>query len=426
MPERPKALPTTEDRRLPTEEEEFAGQPVLLTAFPKQVALPLPRNGETVGREWLAQANIEDPKVSRMHLRFSRRGSAVLVEDVGSRTGTALDSAELAPHQPTPLDDGQILRIGNTVLVYRESFKGSLTPRTPLGKLVGPWGLEEVHASLRTLNVPSFLNVLVEGETGTGKELIAMEIARLCGRATRFAPVNVAAITPNLFEGHLFGWERGAFTGSVNSNLGVLRAHDKGAVFLDEIEALPFDLQPKLLRFLQFREVYGIHATRPVSADLVVIAATNQPIAEMLERGAFRQDLAARFNVVVRLPPLRDRPEDLFAIFEALFHNVHRAPLDLARVRVDADAVAMMMGHRWLDNVREVERLVMAMRPEIGLKTSVVRQVLGTAPGESRALTPENVQKALYAAAGNQSAAARTLGVTRGRLLRLMKQYKLT
>lgn len=423
MPDRPPTLPTTEEQRPPTGEPTQGGRPLLLAAFPEQVAVELPRPGDPVGRVWLANAGLVDPKVSGSHVSFLRRGSRLDVEDIGSRNGTSLNGIRLLPHSPAPVSDGAILEIGNTVLVYRESFAGNLKPEPALGELVGPWGLGSVRQSLRSLPKPAVLNVLIEGETGTGKELLAMEIARQLGRDARFVPVNVATIPRELFDGHLFGWERGAFSGSVHANVGVLRANIGGVVFFDELEALPLEIQPKLLRFLQSREVFSLGASRPAHVDVAVIAATNQPLSEMVEQNAFRRDLSARFNVRLRLPRLRDRPEDIYAIFEACWRAL-RGPLDRTRVRVDADAVVAMMRHDWPENVRELERLVMSVDPEVGLKSSIVQQVLGAqAPGDAQRPWKDVVVSTLAACGGNKSEAARRLRISRGKLIRLLEEY---
>lgn len=423
MPYRPPTLPTTEEQRLPTDELTHDGRPLLLAAFPRQVAVEIPRSGESVGRVWLANTGLVDPKVSGSHVRFVRRGSRLEVTDVDSRNGTSLDGVRLQPGSPAPLLDGAILEIGNTVLVYRESFIGNPGPEPALGGLVGPWGLGPVRQSLRALPKHPALNVLIEGDTGTGKELLAKEVARQLDRDTHFVPVNMAAIPRELFDGHLFGWERGAFSGSVRANVGVLRASNGGVVFFDEIEALPLELQPKLLRFLQLREVFSLGARQAVSVDVVVIAATNQPLSEMIGQNAFRRDLAARFNVRLRLPDLNDRPEDVYAIFEALWRPLH-GPLDRSRVRVDTDAVVAMMRHDWTENVRELERLVMSVDPRVGLKSSVVQQVLG-APAAADAQRPlkDRIVSVLAACTGNKSKAARHLKMSRGKLIRLLEEY---
>lgn len=426
MPDRPPTLPTTEEQHPPTGELAQGGRPLLLAAFPAQVAVEIPRSGDTVGRVWLANAGLVDPKVSGNHVSFVRRGSRLEVVDVGSRNGTSLDGSRLQPHSPAPLSDGAILEVGNTVIVYRESFVGNARPEPALGELVGPWGLGGVRQSLRSLPKLPVLNMLIEGETGTGKELLAKAVAQQLGRDTRFVPVNMAAIPRELFDGHLFGWERGAFSGSVHANVGVLRASRGGVVFFDEIEALPLELQPKLLRFLQLREVFSLGAKQPVEVDVAIIAATNQPLSEMIGQNAFRRDLAARFNVRLRLPLLSDRPEDVYAIFEARWRALH-GPLDRSRVRVDTDAVVAMMRHEWPENVRELERLVMSVDPGVGLTSSIVQQVLGVpAAADTQRSWKEVVVSMLATCGGNQAEAARRLKISRGKLLRLLKEHGIT
>jgi transcriptional regulator with AAA-type ATPase domain len=429
LPVQSPSLPTTEEHPPPSEDEHDKSRPALLAAFPKQVAVRLPTPGEVVGRAWLEAHGIIDAKVSGEHLRFTRAGDDLFIEDLASRNGTFLDGYKLPPRERARFEDGAVLRIGGSLLVYREAFEGPLAPEPPLGRLVGPWGLTRVRAAVKRLAMHPRLNVLLEGETGTGKELLAEEIARALGRGgKRFIPINVAAVAPNLFEGHLFGWERGAFTGSVARALGVFREHHGGAVFLDEIEALPKELQPKLLRFLQQREVFPMGATSPSEVDLLVIAATNRPMKEMLQQDAFRRDLAARFQVHLKLPLLEDRAEDIYAIFEAVWQSV-RVGWNLEQIRVEVEAVDLMMRYDWPANVRELERLVMAVEPSVGLKLSVVQQALGLGreqevTGKAPPLTREAVDAALKTANGVKSKAARILKVSRPQLLRWLKKHE--
>lgn len=422
-----KHLPTTEEEGPRTEEHGSEGIPVLLSAFPRQVAVRIPRTGETVGRAWLEDAGISDAKVSREHLCFTRRGGNLQITDKQSRHGTFADGYRLDPGRPTALEDGAILRLGQTILVYRESFEGKLEPEAPLGGLVAPWGLGGIRDALRRLQYRHGVNVLVEGATGTGKELLAHEISRRFGRS-RLVPVNIAAIPRDSFEAYLFGWERNAFTGSGEKYVGVLRGAEGGALFIDEIEALPIDLQPKLLRFLEQREVSPLRANEPFPpVDVAVIAATNRSVQDLLGKDSFRRDLIARFRVRLSLPPLEERPEDIFAIFEAHWERHHGKPLDLGATRVDVEAVDLMMRHSWPENVRELFRLVESIDPAIGLKHSTVQQALGAdleATGSRKPvpLTRETVEKALGDCQGNRSQAAKLLRVSRPQLLRWLRK----
>jgi transcriptional regulator with PAS, ATPase and Fis domain len=322
-----------------------------------------------------------------------------------------------------PFEEGSVLRVGQTLLVYREAYAGSNGPEPEIGGLVGPWGLGAVRADLDRLRARPVRNVLVTGESGTGKEMLAQAVVHALGRSRGpFTPINVAGVAPGVFEGQLFGWERGAFSGSNASSPGLLRASDGGAIFLDEIGELPIELQPKLLRVLESQEVLAVGATRPVRVDIAVVAATNRPLEQAVQQGRFRLDLLARFPVRIALPPLRERPEDTFAILRALWER-SRGPLDLERVRVDVEAVELLMLHDWPENVRGIDRLVAAADPAIGLKLSLVEQMLGVRASAAAAppLTREAILDALDACSGNKAQAAKRLGVSRGQLLRRLK-----
>ncbi len=197
-----------------------------------------------------------------------------------------------------------------------------------------------------------------------------------------------------MFDAQLFGWERGAFSGAQRENPGVFRQYDHGTVFLDEIGELPRALQPKLLRLLENRQVFSIGATRPVDVDLAIVGATNQSLEAMVERHDFREDLLARFPVRLSLPPLEDRPEDLFAITKALWER-RFGPLDLHRARVDAEAVERMMLHDWPANVRDLDRLLTTVDPAAGLKLSTVQAFLGDrGPTSAPLLTKDAIVQA--------------------------------
>lgn len=415
--------PHTREHRPPTEEPEAAGSAILLSAFPRPVAVPLPTAAGPVGHDWLAGAGLADDEVSGQHLRFHRTRGQVEVEDVGSRNGTFVDGHRLRPGERLVLESGALLRVGRTLFVYRDAFTGSERPDAPLGRLVGPWGLRELRADVARLAGRPPRNTLILGESGTGKQLLAEEVARVLERGDRrLGEINLAGIPEDRLEADLFGWEQGAFTGGVR-HLGAIRNCRGGAIFLDEIGEVPLALQSKLLRLLQDHEVQPLGALRPEVVDVLILAATNRDLDDQVKGGQFRLDLLARFPVRLHLPRLADRPEDLYAILEALHRPVHGA-LDPARVRVEA--VEMLMLRDWPANVRDLERLAFAIDPTVELKPSVVRQVLGlAAAAKAPPLTEESIAAALAAHGGNQTRAARHLEVSRPRLLRAMKKVKL-
>lgn len=417
--------PSTEEHRPPSAADDPPGEPVLLGAFPRNILLPFPRKGQTIGRDEVAAAGHTDPKISTVHVRCGAGRNGFWIEDAGSRNGTFIDGQQLPPGERVELPDGSVVRLGVTIFVFRAAHRGDSTPAKPLGQLVAPWGLGPLHAELARLPRAG-KNVLVEGATGVGKELIAPEIARRMGRdPRRLAAINVASFPESMFDAQLFGWERGAFSGALQSNLGVFRAHDGGAVFLDEIGELPPSLQPKLLRLLENREVWSIGAARAARVDLAIIGATNRSLEAMVKSNDFRADLLARFHHRLSIPPLEERPEDLWAISEALWAR-RFGPLDLSRTRVDAEAVERMMLHDWPTNVRELDRLITAIDPAAGLKLSTVQAFLGDrGPTSTPILTKDSIAQAMTECKGNQSAAARKLGITRAKLRRELKKHGL-
>ena len=379
---------TTEDHRPPAASDAGRGRPILLAAFPALAAIPIPASGEVVGRAWLEAAGVADTEVSGRHVRFFHVGGRLQVEDVGSRNGMYIGGARVHAGERVDLDDGNVLRIGRTLVVYRETFTGAESPAPPLGHLVGPWGLTAVRQELASLEarharnvllqsetgMGKELNVLLQGETGTGKELLAKAVVEALGRGGKpYAPVNVAGIPASVFEGQLFGWKKGAYSGAVGDSRGVLRAHQGGSVFLDEIGELPPEVQPKILRLLENREILPVGEDHPVQVEVALIAATNRPLETMVKKRIFRRDLLARFLIRLELPPLRDRPEDLFAILQEIRAR-QGAPFDPKVTEVEA--VERLMLEPWRANVRDIERLAASIDPSAPLTQCAVERAL--------------------------------------------------
>lgn len=402
------------------------GAPALLVAFPGPIVLDLPRSGEPVGRDWFERHGLADNRISTAHLLFTRAGGAVSVEDAGSRNGTWLDGQRLGPGARARLTDGAMLRLGRTIIVYRDELLGARMPMPPRGPLVGPFGLRAVSETLDGLARRPPRCVLIEGETGTGKELVAGAIAEAVRPGRPYVAVNVAGIPAGVFESQLFGHVAGAYSGAGKGARGIIAAHDGGVVFFDEIGELPPELQPKLLRFLENGELFPVGADRPSRADVVVVAATNRSVDRMVAEGAFRRDIYARLAVAtLELPPLRERREDLFAIACA-FALRRGEKYDVAAV--DVEAVERLMLHDFPNNMRELYAVlerVAAADPPPALRMAAVSRVLGAPVSQRREpLTRERVDAALRANHGNQSQAARELGVSRGQLLRYLKSVE--
>ena len=241
-----KDLPTTSAHRGPAQPEGGRRRAALVCAFPRPAALALPDSGTVLGRAWLAERGLADTEVSGAHARIDRAGGALRVADAGSRNGTWVNGSRLAPRDLTPLAPGDVLRLGRTIFVYREELQGSFEPAPPVGGLVGPYGLRGVTLPVASLAQRPPLNVLIEGETGVGKELVARATAAALGRATPFAAVNVAGVARGVFESQMFGHVAGAFSDARSAAPGIVVAHDGGTLFLDEIGELDLDLQAKL------------------------------------------------------------------------------------------------------------------------------------------------------------------------------------
>jgi DNA-binding NtrC family response regulator len=281
--------------------------------------------------------------------------------------------------------------------------------------------------------------ILLGGESGTGKEVIARAVhAASKRRSGPFVAVNCAALGADLLESELFGHEKGAFTGAVRSKPGRLELAAGGTLFLDEIGELAPTLQAKLLRVLQEREFERVGGTRPIRTDARIVAATNRDLPAEVARGTFREDLFYRLNVVsIRLPPLRDRKDDVEPLLD---HFLRRFALDAGRqaLRLAEATRAILAVHSWPGNVRElanvVERaVVLATDDEIGpevLPEEIIESAAAAAPGSSAARGYHEgvmeakraiIRDALGHTGGHQTKAAELLGLTQPYLARLMK-----
>ncbi|MBL9122459.1 MAG: sigma-54-dependent Fis family transcriptional regulator [Planctomycetaceae bacterium] len=272
--------------------------------------------------------------------------------------------------------------------------------------------------------------VLISGETGTGKELWANLVHRLGPRASRpFVPVNCAALTVSLAESQLFGHEKGAFTGAAGSSYGVFRAADGGVVFLDEVGEMPLELQPKLLRVLQQREVTPVGAAHPVKVDVQIIAATNRDLEREVAAGRFREDLYYRLNMVeLRVPPLRERLEDLpdfIEFFSEQYARRYQRPV----WRPDPEMLREFCEFNWPGNIRQLSHIIeqsyvldcapaLPDAPAAGVRSNQLPHL------NLNRLRNEAVKQALRVTRGHKGRAARLLGVHANTLTRLLGQLE--
>jgi two-component system NtrC family response regulator len=287
---------------------------------------------------------------------------------------------------------------------------------------------------------PTPSSVLIQGETGTGKELAASAVHRFSGRSGPFVPVNCVAISQELFESELFGHTKGAFTGAHISREGLFSVANNGTLFLDEISELPAALQAKLLRSLESRRVRPVGADREVAIDVRLIAATNQDLAYAVRRGKFREDLFYRLNVVtLQLPPLRERTGDIPEL-AAFFLETLSAELRRKPIQISTPDMQRLQSYAWPGNVRElknvIERaLLLGQLPWESFMTTREGEDAdpGTEPTAAAAfdvdLTLEQVERehmlrVLDATGGNKSEAARRLGVSRKTMERKLRSWR--
>ena len=239
------------------------------------------------------------------------------------------------------------------------------------------------------LAAPGDTTVLILGETGTGKELIARAIHNLSPRRERtFVKINCAAIPSGLLESELFGHERGAFTGAIAQKVGRFELADKGTIFLDEVGDIPLELQPKLLRVLQEHEFERLGATRTVRVDARVVAATNADLSRLVAERKFRSDLFYRLNVFpIQIPPLRDRREDIPLLVRYFVQKFSRSLNKIVQY-VPAEAMDALVGYSWPGNIRELENLleravILSPGKELRVPLSELRNALAAPAEES-------------------------------------------
>jgi two-component system response regulator AtoC len=281
-------------------------------------------------------------------------------------------------------------------------------------------------------------SILISGETGTGKELIAKALHSESGRKGQFLAINCSAITAGLLESELFGHKKGAFTGADREKQGLFSIANNGTLFLDEIADLPLELQPKLLRVLQEGEIRKVGATRSEKINTRVVAAAGTDLQDAVEKGTFRRDLYYRLAVVdVNLPPLRERAEDIVVLanhfLQQLCHREGRPVLQL-----DDEAQKNLTVYHWPGNVRELENylekaLIFSPGDTLELPPLRIRQA---APGEfdpneyslkvaSQRLEKEYIRKALAKTGGNRTQAAELLEISLRSLMYKIKEYKI-
>ncbi|MCB9618750.1 MAG: sigma-54-dependent Fis family transcriptional regulator [Sandaracinus sp.] len=423
-------------------------------------ALPFTGDVTTLGREADNSLSIPEAAVSRYHARVERRGGEWWIVDLGSTNGTVVGGWRVKEHR---LVDHDLVRIGDSLFryaatgVYRYGayrLDGSVVSTArPVrhgiheSELVGG---AQVDAILDRIDkvARTQLSVVVTGESGTGKELVARELHRWSGRQGAFQAINCAALPASLLESELFGYRKGAFTGATSDKMGLVRAAHGGTLFLDEIGDMPLEAQAKLLRVLQERQVMPLGSTTPQAVDVRVVCATHRDLDAYVAEGRFRGDLLARLReLVITLPPLRRRREDLFGLVRHFLSAAGQRD-----ARVSFPYLLAVAHYDWPYNVRELESAVklsiaLADGRELDLphlpasvqhaldqhgdppprESSSPRATTGKVSTSGRSQAPDEAElrALLVRHRGNIAAVGRELGKERMQIHRWLKRYGL-
>lgn len=320
---------------------------VLHTIFPGSGSVVLRPGSLAIGREpgEGQHAFSADRAMSRMHARVRLSDGTVAVEDAGSHNGTRVNGERVAAAR---LHDGDILRLGDTFLLYRVEPTELLDAEVP-GLAGHAPAVRRLRATLAQF-APTKATVVLLGETGTGKSAAARGLHALSGRRGELVHVNAAAIPEAMAESLLFGHKAGAFTDARADQPGWFRAAQRGTLFLDEVGLLSLATQARLLLAIETSTVTPVGAITPVPVDVRIVVATNEDLAASVAEGRFRADLYARLaEVSLVLPPLRERREDVLPLF------LRALGRDAAGLH--PDLVALLLGWHWPYNVREIEKL---------------------------------------------------------------------
>jgi transcriptional regulator with GAF, ATPase, and Fis domain len=399
----------------------------------------------TIGTQPTCDLALADPHISRLHCRIDVEGQDYVVRDLGSTNGTRVAGVRI---REACLADGAVIDLGTTKVKFKltgEPFEIPLAAEDAFEGLIGrSVGMRELFEVLGRVS-PTEAPVLIEGETGTGKELVARAIHTRSRRAARpFVVFDCGAVPPTLIESELFGHEKGAFTGAAERRAGVFERAEGGTVFLDEMGELAVELQPKLLRVLESGELSRVGGSDPVKVDVRVLAATNRDLERLIAEGRFRADLYYRLAVIrVRVPPLRERRDDVPLLAAHFARNlIYAGPRSDGLAGGALETIFdFLSAHDWPGNVRElrnvVERAIILADPKIlrgealdalgelrkTVERSLSKRISLRAAREQR--EREYLEELLRAVEWDLDAAANLAEVHRKSLERLIRKHRL-
>ncbi|HBQ20422.1 MAG TPA: Fis family transcriptional regulator [Deltaproteobacteria bacterium] len=383
---------------------------------------PLLKQKISIGTANTHDIVLKDPYVSSHHATIEKKEGLYFLMDHKSRNGTFLNNTLI---RETALAHQSYIQLGKTLLQF-EYKTPKLKTSSPLGDdIISQHPLmQQLFGTLEKV-APLKTTVMIYGETGTGKELIAQALHRQSGRNKNpLVTINCGAIPKELLESELFGHVKGAFTGAHTHRQGLFLAADKGTLFLDEIGELPLDLQPKLLRVLEQREIKPVGSERYQKIDVRIIAATHRNLPKMVQEETFREDLFYRLHLIpLYLPPLRDRKEDIPLLIHHFTKNMSITP----------KALKLLHQHSWPGNIRELKNVlerakVLSHSPIITEKE--IQETLSHSPLKSFSQTLEVMEKSMLydfldKNQWNKTATARALSIPKSTLLDKIKRYKI-
>jgi len=399
--------------------------------------LELGRGNETIVRRKAGVCSIElaDRWVSTPHARLIHERGDWRIEDAGAKNALFLNGERV---QKSDLVDGDVIELGASILVFREDAAGQpALPDGPFGpgSLTYNTKLRNTYNDLRTL-AASDVPILVNGDTGTGKELVAAFVHRESKRPGNLYPVNCAAIPASMAESLLFGHKKGAFSGAVSESPGVIRAAEGGTLFLDEIAELELAVQGKLLRVLQEGLVTPLGGTRAIAVNVRIVSATHVDLDALVANGKFRQDLLARLaGYRASLPALRQRKEDLGTLTHRLLFR--RQAADADAVTFERAALRALYAYDWPNNVRELDQVLYTSVLKGGQAVSFesLPEQIRNARFVDRSSFPssdptqtelvEKLTQLLREHRGNVSAVARDMAKARVQIRRWCRRFKL-
>jgi len=385
----------------------------------------IPRNGLLLGRGAdVFDEPFSDERMSARHADVRLQQGGALLRDLGSGSGTRVNGQLLVGEHA--LAGGDVVRCGDTLFVYALAAPGDAAAETEL--VGGSAAMIAVRRSVEAVAKRKHM-VVITGETGTGKEVVAHLVHERSQRTGPFIAVNCGTFTEGLLASDLFGHVRGAFTGAVSEQQGLFRAARGGTLMLDEVAEIPLPLQSMLLRVLEMREVRPVGGTRDIATDVRVITTSNRELIDLVQAGRFRADLYSRLaQWTIRLPRLRERREDIPALVRHLL-----ATCDGAGRTLSPDLAEALLAHDWPLNVRgllTVLSVAVVSNLDDGplLLTQDVRLALWTTRSmtaeveavEAPALHKEELTQLMERFHGKVAAAARHVGVTRPKLYRLL------